>query len=77
MPSLQAQDTPAQDVLYVDQGVDGRAMPYPQLTFDRSVEDFECPACCNYCNCSLCSQKRGEAYIPERDGGWRSWIARQ
>ncbi|KAH8999809.1 hypothetical protein EDB86DRAFT_611018 [Lactarius hatsudake] len=79
---------PAQDALYVDQGVDGRAIPqlvcdlcieqrYPQLTFDRSAEDFECPACCNYCNCSLCSRKRGEAYIPERDGGWRIWIARQ
>ncbi|KAH9069477.1 hypothetical protein EDB83DRAFT_2373413, partial [Lactarius deliciosus] len=40
---------------------------YPQLTFDRSAEDFECPACCNYCNhcnCSLCSRRRGEAYIP-------------
>ncbi|KAH9041038.1 hypothetical protein EDB85DRAFT_1923655, partial [Lactarius pseudohatsudake] len=22
---------------------------YPQLTFDRSAEDFECPACRNYC----------------------------
>ncbi|KAH9069493.1 hypothetical protein EDB83DRAFT_2372584, partial [Lactarius deliciosus] len=39
---------------------------YPQLSFDRSAEDFECPTCCNYCNCSLCSRKRGEAYIPER-----------
>ncbi|KAH8983644.1 hypothetical protein EDB92DRAFT_2106234 [Lactarius akahatsu] len=50
---------------------------YPESTFDRTVEDFECPACCNYCNCSLCSWERGEAYISERDGGWRSWIARQ
>ncbi|KAH9012643.1 hypothetical protein EDB84DRAFT_931517 [Lactarius hengduanensis] len=60
--------------LFCDRCIENR---YPQLTFDRSAEDFECPACCNYCNCSLCSRKRGEAYIPERNGGWRSWIARQ
>ncbi|KAH8983254.1 hypothetical protein EDB86DRAFT_2967695 [Lactarius hatsudake] len=60
--------------LFCDRCIEKR---YPQLTFDRSAEDFECPACCNYCNCSLCSRKRGEAYIPERNGGWRSWIARQ
>ncbi|KAH9019907.1 hypothetical protein EDB83DRAFT_2433635, partial [Lactarius deliciosus] len=60
--------------LFCDLCIDKR---YPQLTFDRSVEDFECPACRNYCNCSLYSRKRGEAYFPERDGGWRSWIARQ
>ncbi|KAH9041053.1 hypothetical protein EDB85DRAFT_1565978 [Lactarius pseudohatsudake] len=47
------------------------------LTFDRTAEDFECPACRNYRNCSLCSRKREEAYVPERDGGSRSWIARQ
>ncbi|KAH9069580.1 hypothetical protein EDB83DRAFT_2373481, partial [Lactarius deliciosus] len=50
---------------------------YPELTFDRPAEDFECPACCNYCNCSLCSRKRKEAYFPERDGGWRCWITHQ
>ncbi|KAH9167670.1 hypothetical protein EDB89DRAFT_107686 [Lactarius sanguifluus] len=60
--------------LFCDRCIEKR---YPQLTFDRSAEDFERPACCNYCNCSLCSRKRGEAYIPERNGGWRSWIARQ
>ncbi|KAH8977360.1 hypothetical protein EDB92DRAFT_1890062 [Lactarius akahatsu] len=60
--------------LFGDLCIDKR---YPQLTFDRSAEDFEYPACCNHCNCSLCSRKRGEAYIPERDGGWRSWIARK
>ncbi|KAH9055280.1 hypothetical protein EDB87DRAFT_1338580 [Lactarius vividus] len=60
--------------LFCDRCIEKR---YPQLTFDRIVEDFECPACRNFCNCSLCSRKRGEAYIPERDGGWRSWIARQ
>ncbi|KAI9436035.1 hypothetical protein H4582DRAFT_1967062 [Lactarius indigo] len=42
---------------------------YPQLMFGRVVEDLEYPACCNYCNCSLYSRKRGEAYIPEHDGG--------
>ncbi|KAH9167665.1 hypothetical protein EDB89DRAFT_107258 [Lactarius sanguifluus] len=60
--------------LFCDRCIENR---YPQLTFDRAAEDFECPACCNYCNCSLCSRKRGEAYISERNGGWRSWIARQ
>ncbi|KAH9055278.1 hypothetical protein EDB87DRAFT_1338461 [Lactarius vividus] len=45
---------------------------YPPLTFDRTVDDFECLACRNYCNCSLCLRKRGEVYVPERDGGWRS-----
>ncbi|KAH9041043.1 hypothetical protein EDB85DRAFT_1886676 [Lactarius pseudohatsudake] len=60
--------------LFCDRCIENR---YPQLTFDRAAEDFECPACRNYCNCSLCSRMRGEAYIPERNGGWRSWIARQ
>ncbi|KAH9041032.1 hypothetical protein EDB85DRAFT_1564834 [Lactarius pseudohatsudake] len=46
----------------------------PLLTFDRTAEDFECLACRNYCHCS---RKRGKAYVPERDGGWRSWVARQ
>jgi hypothetical protein len=30
-----------------------------------------------YCNCSLCAPERGEQYIPERNGDWRSWIAQQ
>ena len=51
---------------------------YPDLTFDLSAEAFECPACRDYCNCSLCARKRGEAYVSERSGGgWRSWVARQ
>ncbi|KAH9041049.1 hypothetical protein EDB85DRAFT_1923858, partial [Lactarius pseudohatsudake] len=54
-----------------------RQIRYPHLMFDRTAEDFECPACRNYCNCSLCSQKRGETYVSERDRGWRSWITRQ
>ncbi|KAH8983640.1 hypothetical protein EDB92DRAFT_1951500 [Lactarius akahatsu] len=59
--------------LFCDRCIEKR---YPELTFD-SAEDLECPACRDYCNCSLCSRKHGEAYIPERDGGWRSWIVRQ
>ncbi|KAH9167682.1 hypothetical protein EDB89DRAFT_1996256 [Lactarius sanguifluus] len=47
--------------LFCDRCIEKR---YPELTFD-SAEDFECPACCNYCNCP---RKRGEAYIRERDG---------
>ncbi|KAH8983265.1 hypothetical protein EDB86DRAFT_256694 [Lactarius hatsudake] len=50
---------------------------YPQLTFDRTADDFECPACRNHCNGSLCSRKRGGPYVPERDGGSRSWLACQ
>ncbi|KAI9450061.1 hypothetical protein BJY52DRAFT_207575 [Lactarius psammicola] len=82
---------PTQDALYGDQEeVDERAVPqailqslhretrrYPDLTFDLYAEAFECPACLGYCNCSLCSRKRGEQYISERGGGWRSWVARQ
>ena len=50
---------------------------YPQLAFDLFADTFACPACSGYCNCSLCAPKRGEKYVPERDGGWRSWIAKQ
>ncbi|KAI9436869.1 hypothetical protein H4582DRAFT_364171 [Lactarius indigo] len=50
---------------------------YPQMTFDRTAGDFECPVCRTYCICLLCSRKCGEAYVPERDGGWCSWVARQ
>ena len=57
--------------------LDSLARRYPQLTFDLFADTFACPACSGYCNCSLCAPKRGEKYIPERDGGWRSWIAKQ
>ena len=53
------------------------ARRYPQLTFDLFADTFACPACNGYCNCSHCAPKRGEKYVPERDGGWRSWIAKQ
>ena len=47
------------------------------MTFDLFADTFACPACSGYCNCSLCAPRRGEKYVPERDGGWRSWIAQQ
>ncbi|KAI0292223.1 hypothetical protein B0F90DRAFT_281454 [Multifurca ochricompacta] len=46
---------------------------YPELTFDVLVPAFACPSCRNFCNCSHCSRARGEAYVPERNGGWRKW----
>lgn len=42
---------------------------YPDITFDSSCSTFECPACQNVCNCSVCSRKRGEIYYGERTGG--------
>ena len=57
--------------------LDSLARRYPQLTFDLFADTFACPACSGYCNCSLCAPKRGEKYVPEREGGWRSWIAQQ
>ena len=46
---------------------------YPDLTFDEFATSFSCPCCCDFCNCTACSRARGEAYIPERNGGWRRW----
>ena len=57
--------------------VDSLAHRYPQLTFDLFADTFACPSCSGYCNCSICAPKRGEKYVPERDGGWRSWIVQQ
>ena len=45
------------------------------MTFDEFATSFSCPCCGNYCNCSLCARKRGEVYVPERNGGWRRWAA--
>ena len=47
------------------------------MTFDLFADTFACPSCGGYCNCSICAPKRGEKYVPERNGGWRSWIAQQ
>jgi hypothetical protein len=48
---------------------------YPSLTFDEFATSFSCPCCRNFCNCTQCARGRGEAYIPERNGGWRKWAA--
>jgi hypothetical protein len=50
---------------------------YPDITFDLFADTFVCPYCCRYCNCSLCAPKRGKQYVPERNGGWRSWVTSQ
>lgn len=48
---------------------------YPSLTFDEFATSFSCPYCESFCNCTQCARRRGETYIPERDGGWRRWAA--
>ncbi|KAH9069507.1 hypothetical protein EDB83DRAFT_2518275 [Lactarius deliciosus] len=49
-------------------------MLVPLLRFDRTAEDFECPACRNYCHCS---RKRGESPNMMADGvvGSRAKVA--
>ncbi|KAI9436021.1 hypothetical protein H4582DRAFT_2130263 [Lactarius indigo] len=50
-----------------------KCLSYPQLTFGRTVEDFECPACRNYCNCSLCSrsaERRTSPNVMVFDTSW-------
>ncbi|KAI0917753.1 hypothetical protein AcV7_010416 [Taiwanofungus camphoratus] len=37
---------------------------YPEITFDAYARTFVCPRCRNTCNCTVCSRKRGEVYIP-------------
>ena len=51
----------------------GGVVRYPDLTFDEFATSFSCPYCRDFCNCTACSRARGEAYIPERNGGWRRW----
>ena len=41
--------------------------------FDASKWFASCPYCLDICNCSACSLRRGEAYLRERDGGWKRW----
>lgn len=45
------------------------------MTFDEFATSFSCPCCGNFCNCTHCARGRGEAYIPERNGGWRRWAS--
>ena len=52
-----------------------RFVRYPGLTFNEFATSFSCPCCGNFCNCTHCARGRGEAYIPERNGGWRRWAA--
>ena len=36
---------------------------YPNEEFDAALKHFACPACLNYCNCTVCCKKRGEKYV--------------
>ena len=39
---------------------------YPECEFDADDEDYSCPACEGFCNCTACCRKRGEAYVGVR-----------
>ena len=39
---------------------------YPECEFDADDEDYSCPACEGFCNCTVCCRKRGEAYVGVR-----------
>jgi Zinc-finger domain of monoamine-oxidase A repressor R1 len=39
---------------------------YPECEFDADDEEYSCPVCEGFCNCSICSRKRGEAYVGMR-----------
>ncbi|KAF9645314.1 hypothetical protein BDM02DRAFT_596360 [Thelephora ganbajun] len=39
---------------------------YHDIEFHQFKEDFECPACLNKCNCTVCCDKRKEVYITTR-----------
>jgi hypothetical protein len=36
---------------------------YPEREFDADDEEFSCPVCEGFCNCTHCCRKRGEAYV--------------
>ena len=36
---------------------------YPECEFDADDEEYSCPACEGFCNCTVCCRKRGEAYV--------------
>ncbi|KAH7905602.1 hypothetical protein BJ138DRAFT_1017501 [Hygrophoropsis aurantiaca] len=50
----------------------GRCMlnRYPEMEFDLSFKQWTCPYCLDVCNCSICTQRRGEEYISARGGGF-------
>ncbi|OCH88835.1 hypothetical protein OBBRIDRAFT_794858 [Obba rivulosa] len=37
---------------------------YPDIRFESYPRQFTCPKCRNTCNCTVCSRKRGEEYVP-------------
>ena len=39
---------------------------YPECEFDANDEEFSCPVCEGFCNCSVCCRKRGEPYVGVR-----------
>ncbi|KAH8091351.1 hypothetical protein BXZ70DRAFT_953158 [Cristinia sonorae] len=47
---------------------------YPDITFDPLAVRFQCPRCSDTCNCTVCSRRRGEEYIPERRGGYINYL---
>lgn len=42
---------------------------YPDLKFNPATENFICPKCSGYCNCTACCNRRGEEYISSRGNG--------
>ncbi|KAJ3574595.1 hypothetical protein NP233_g1665 [Leucocoprinus birnbaumii] len=36
---------------------------YPQREFVLKLDDSDCPACHDECNCDICTRKRGEEYV--------------
>lgn len=47
---------------------------YPEIEFNTMAVRFMCPRCSDSCNCTVCSRKRGEEYVPERKGGYRALL---
>ena len=39
---------------------------YPECEFDADDDEYSCPACEGFCNCTVCCCKRGEAYVGAR-----------
>ena len=39
---------------------------YPECEFDADDEEYSCPACEGFCNCTVCCRKRGEPYVGVR-----------
>ena len=43
-----------------------RLFRYPECEFDADDEEYSCPACEGFCNCTVCCRKRGEPYVGVR-----------